>query len=152
MEALLNKIEAYGFECQGGPLVNCQHWQDLRALAAAPQAPSGQQAEPADEQIINALKDVADENVLSEYTSAIVDAGRALLALARHPSERPAPAGQAVGEIIEQCAAACEEIARDFRDVGMAYGAEHCAKKLRAQITINAALAASQAERPAEEK
>ena len=43
MEALLNKIEAYGFECQGGPLVNCQHWQDLRALAAAPQAPSGQQ-------------------------------------------------------------------------------------------------------------
>lgn len=30
MEALLNKIEDYGFECEGGPLDKCVHWQQLR--------------------------------------------------------------------------------------------------------------------------
>ncbi len=31
MEALLNKIESYGFECQAGPLHLCQDWMNLRA-------------------------------------------------------------------------------------------------------------------------
>lgn len=37
MEALLNKLEDYGFECEAGTLKNSQHWIELRAaLASAP--------------------------------------------------------------------------------------------------------------------
>lgn len=30
MLELMAKIEAYGFECEVGPLVNCTDWQKLR--------------------------------------------------------------------------------------------------------------------------
>jgi hypothetical protein len=30
MRVLLNSIEAYGFECEGGPLQNCAEWIELR--------------------------------------------------------------------------------------------------------------------------
>jgi hypothetical protein len=79
--------------------------------AAYPQAPSGQQAEPTDEQLI-ALN--AGERFFSESPTKYPEAGhgtqyhagapgvvgfaRAAIALAGQQSERPAPAGQAVGE------------------------------------------------------
>lgn len=34
MKALLDKIENYGFEYEGGPLKNCVDWQELRRLTA----------------------------------------------------------------------------------------------------------------------
>jgi hypothetical protein len=48
--------------------------------------------------------------------------------------------------IIEQCAAACDELARGFIVQGMAHGAEQCAKKLRGQIMVNRGLRATPAQ------
>lgn len=39
IEALLNKIENYPFESQGGDLRNCKDWHDLRALLVATPGP-----------------------------------------------------------------------------------------------------------------
>ena len=64
-------------------------------LAAAPQAPSGQQAEPTDEQLIAAAR-TAKAKHWSLRDEDCVLIGRAVLALAGQQSERPAPAGQAV--------------------------------------------------------
>lgn len=36
LQGLIQKIEEYGFECEGGPLRNCVQWQSLKALAASP--------------------------------------------------------------------------------------------------------------------
>lgn len=39
LQALLEKVESYGFECEGGPLTGCVQWHELRdmALRAAPE-------------------------------------------------------------------------------------------------------------------
>jgi integrase len=78
---------------------------DQREHATAPQAPSGQQAEPTNEQAAH------DEwwdskNMSSEFSLMTMNQSRSAwherarrAALAGHQSERPAPAGQAVGAL-----------------------------------------------------
>lgn len=39
LQALLEKVESYEFECEGGPLTGCVQWQELRALPALRAAP-----------------------------------------------------------------------------------------------------------------
>jgi len=59
-------------------------------MTAAPQAPSGQQAEPTDEQI-----DAIDLRAINNYETGggwLRAYARKVLALAGHQSERPAPA------------------------------------------------------------
>ena len=34
MEPQVARVEAYGFECEAGPLTNCKDWQELKVLFA----------------------------------------------------------------------------------------------------------------------
>jgi hypothetical protein len=108
-------------------------------LAAAPKAPSGQQAEPTDEQI-DALFDSHGYGVSMVALSrkSYRDEARTILALAGQQSERPAPVGEPseLAEGLKHClryvnGEGCIEMHADFAAKIIAY------------------LAASQAERPA---
>lgn len=46
--ALCERIELYGFQCEGGPLRNCVEWQDLRKLLDATFVPETERARHTD--------------------------------------------------------------------------------------------------------
>jgi len=109
--------------------------------AAYPQAPSGQQAEPTEAMFahIRAIDNTMDREDMRQIIEGI-------LALAGHQSERPAPAGQAVGDLLTALRTARQHVANNTGSASPQW--------LRTQATfdlqlIDAALAASQAERPA---
>jgi hypothetical protein len=45
LEALLDKLETYGFECEAGPLALCVDWQKLRVAALLTHPPSPQRTQ-----------------------------------------------------------------------------------------------------------
>ena len=125
--------------------------------AAAPQAPSGQLAEPSDEQLDALMPDPEEkgEPWRDEYgyekwdynfnKAQVRQAMRA--AIASQQSERPAPAGQAVGDMTDtRLMRIASEQSVSF-EVAMRPIVRTWGTELRG--FLNAALAASQAERPA---
>ena len=73
MQRLIDKIEAYGFQCDGGPLTGCQEWQLLKAELGLegllPTTPVDVQVtittEPADEMLPEAIKIVMEAGTAS---------------------------------------------------------------------------------------
>jgi hypothetical protein len=116
------------------------------------QAPSGQQAEETNEQAAHdewwgSHSMGAEFNMTTKNQSRAAWHERARrAALAGHQSERPAPAGQAVGEAI-----AALEKAREFVKSRKAPGYDIPCMQAHDNINMGiTALASSQAERPAE--
>ena len=107
--------------------------------AAYPQAPSGQQAEPTDEQIANWPLTLYDFTGNIADINALIVNREKLRALAGQHSERPAPAGQAVGDELDLIESVLQGYPRSMAQ----------ADALRTVTKLRAILAASQAERPA---
>jgi hypothetical protein len=114
-------------------------------LAASPQAPSGQQAEPTE--LLRAMVGWYSTHGTLHHSDVM---GKAKAFLAGQQSERPAPAGQAVGDALKLA-----EEAIDAIEDWAGYASEYFKQKHRYHEEVAeyrsrlAALAASQAERPA---